>query len=120
MGPVIENILLKLRKDPSFDRNIAHVELLPERGPIYGELKEELPNSITDYLERKNIKLYKHQCDSIEEIRKGNNIIIQAPTDSGKTLAFNIPIVQARAKDRQATALDRYAAKALSNDQLMV
>ncbi|NPV51665.1 MAG: DEAD/DEAH box helicase [Candidatus Methanofastidiosum sp.] len=120
MEPVIENILLKLRKDPSFDRNIAHVESLPERGPVYGELKEELPISISDYLERKNIRLYKHQRDSLEEIRKGNNIIITTPTASGKTLAFNIPIFEALSKDRHATALYLYPAKALSNDQLKV
>ncbi|MCC7573877.1 MAG: DEAD/DEAH box helicase [Candidatus Methanofastidiosum sp.] len=120
MESVIENILLKLRRDPSFDRNIAHVELLPEKGPIYGELNEELPNSISDYLEIKNIRLYKHQCDSLEEIRKGNNIIITTPTASGKTLAFNIPIFEALSKDRQATALYLYPAKALSNDQLKV
>jgi DEAD/DEAH box helicase domain-containing protein len=117
---VIENILLKLRKDTSFDRNIAYVELLPEREPLYGEIKEELPNSISDYLERKNIRLYTHQCDSLEGIRKGNNIIITTPTASGKTLAFNIPIFEALSKDRHATALYLYPAKALSNDQLKV
>jgi DEAD/DEAH box helicase domain-containing protein len=120
MGSVIENILLKLRKDPSFDRNIAHVELLPERGPVYGEINQKLPDSISEYLERKNIRLYKHQCDSLEEIRKGNNIIITTPTASGKTLAFNIPIFEFLSKDRQATALYLYPAKALSNDQLKV
>ena len=120
MGSVIENILLKLRKDPSFDRNMVHVELLPERGPVYGEINQKLPDSISDYLERKNIRLYKHQCDSLEEIRKGNNIIITTPTASGKTLAFNIPIFEFLSKDRQATALYLYPAKALSNDQLKV
>lgn len=118
MGPVIETILLKLRKDPSFERNIAHVELLPEREPVYGEIKEQLPKSIGDYLERNNIKLYKHQCESLEEVRKGNNIIITTPTASGKTLAFNIPILETLSNDIHATALYLYPAKALSNDQL--
>ncbi|KYC46204.1 MAG: putative ski2-type helicase [Candidatus Methanofastidiosum methylothiophilum] len=117
---MIENILIKLRNDPSFDRNIAHVELIPERKSLYGEVKEELPDSISDYLERHNIRLYKHQCDSLEEIRNGNNIVITTPTASGKTLAFNIPIFEALEKDRHATALYLYPAKALSNDQLKV
>lgn len=120
MGPVIENILLKLRKDPSFDRNIAHVELLPEKGAVYGELEEQPPDKINDYLDIHNIRLYKHQCDSLEEIRKGNNIVITTPTASGKTLAFNIPIFESLAKDPNSTALYLYPTKALSNDQLKV
>ena len=70
MEPVIENIILKLRKEPSINRNIAHVELLPERGAIYAEIKKELPDKITDYLEINNIRLYKHQCDSLDAIRE--------------------------------------------------
>ncbi|HOT85504.1 MAG TPA: DEAD/DEAH box helicase [Methanofastidiosum sp.] len=120
MEQVIENILFKLRKDSSFDRNIAHVELLEEREPIYGEIKEELPINLSDYLERKNISLYKHQCESLEEIRKGNNIVITTPTASGKTLAFNLPIFEFLSKDSHATALYLYPTKALSNDQLKV
>ncbi len=120
MEPVIENILLKLRKEPYFNRNITHVELLKERGAIYGEIKGELPDKITDYLEINNIMLYKHQCESLEEIRNGNNIIITTPTASGKTLAFNIPIFESLANDPKATALYLYPTKALSNDQLKV
>ena len=120
MEPVIENILIKLRKDSSFERNIVHVELLPERKSVYGEIKEQLPDNIIDYLDINNIRLYKHQCDSLEEIRKGNNIIITTPTASGKTLAFNLPIFESLSKDTNATALYLYPAKALSNDQLKV
>ena len=120
MEPVIENILLKLRKDSSFERNIAHVEMLPKREAVYGEIKEQLPDSLSDYLEINNIQLFKHQCDSLEEIRKGNNIIITTPTASGKTLAFNLPIFESLSKDINGTALYLYPAKALSNDQLKV
>ena len=117
---MIEQTLLKLRKETSFNRNIAHIEPLPERGPVYGELKKQLPDKIVDYLEIKNIKLYKHQCDSLEGIREGNNIIITTPTASGKTLAFNLPIFEVMENDPKATALYLYPAKALSNDQLKV
>jgi len=120
MGQVIEQILMKLRKEPSFGRNIAHVELLPEREAVYGEIKKELPDKIVDYLEINNIRLYKHQCDSLEAIREGNNIIITTPTASGKTLAFNVPIFESLANDPKATALYLYPAKALSSDQLKV
>lgn len=120
MGPVIESVLLKLRNNTLFNKNIAHVELLPAREAVYGELKKELPKNITNYLERNNIKLYKHQTESLDKIRNGNNIIITTPTASGKTLAFNLPIFETLSNDSKSTALYLYPSKALSNDQLKV
>ncbi|RMD52289.1 MAG: DEAD/DEAH box helicase, partial [Nitrospirae bacterium] len=63
---------------------------------------------------------YKHQCEAIESIRTGKNIIITTPTASGKTLAFNIPVFERLGERKHATALYIYPTKALSNDQLKV
>ncbi len=47
-------------------------------------------------------------------------MVIVTPTASGKTLAFNIPVLEALTKDPKATALYLYPTKALTNDQLKV
>lgn len=103
-----------------FNDRIEHIELLHPKEPIYGELKKDLSHNIKNYLLKKNIKLYKHQCDAIDSLIVGKNIIITTPTASGKTLAFNIPIFEKLYHDKSATALYIYPTKALSNDQLKV
>ena len=75
---------------------------------------------IVKYLDESEIKLYQHQADTYEAIKNGENVIITTPTASGKTLAFNLPIMETLLEDNQATALYIYPAKALSNDQLHV
>jgi len=109
-----------LKRDSRYRDRVEHVEILPPKASIYGDLKKDLPQNIKNYLSKKGIKLYKHQCDAIESLRAGKNIIITTPTASGKTLAFNIPIFEKLEQDKKATALYLYPTKALSNDQLKV
>ena len=66
------------------------------------------------------MKLYKHQALAIEKSREDKNIIITTPTASGKTLSFNLPVLEELIKDNDACALYIYPAKALSYDQLKV
>ena len=81
---------------------------------------DNLNPKIVDYLKSKNAKLYKHQSETYEAIQNDENVIITTPTASGKTLAFNLPIMETMIEDEDATALYIYPAKALSNDQLHV
>ena len=71
------------------------------------------------YLIRK-INFYSHQAEAINKARQGKNVVIVTPTASGKTLAFNIPVLEALTNDKKATALYLYPTKALTNDQLKV
>jgi len=83
----------------------------------YGALDEPLPGALCDYLAHSGIRLYSHQCEAINGLRAGKNVIITTPTASGKTLAFNIPVFASLAADPGARALYLYPTKALSNDQ---
>jgi len=56
--------------------------------------------------------------EAIEEIRRGEQVAIVTPTASGKTLAFNLPVLERLITDPGATALYLYPMKALTNDQL--
>ena len=90
----------------------------PGRQPRYGELSSPLPVPLSQYLMRKGIRLYSHQVEAIEEIRRGEQVAIVTPTASGKTLAFNLPVLERLITDPDATALYLYPMKALTNDQL--
>jgi DEAD/DEAH box helicase domain-containing protein len=91
---------------------------LPGREPHYGELTSPLPPLLSQYLAQKGIRLYSHQAEVIERIRRGQQVAIVTPTASGKTLAFNLPVLERVIEDPGATALYLYPLKALTNDQL--
>ncbi|WP_296878235.1 DEAD/DEAH box helicase [uncultured Methanobrevibacter sp.] len=107
------------KNDVRFRDNIAHVETIPAKNASFKKI-DNLNDKIVDYLESKDMKLYEHQADTYEAIKEGEHVIITTPTASGKTLAFNLPIMETMIEDNDATALYIYPAKALSNDQLHV
>ncbi len=117
---MIATALEALQQSPRFRDRIAHVEVLPAREPQYGELGEPLSAGIAHYLDARRIRLYSHQCEAVEALRAGRNVILCTPTASGKTLGFDLPVFETLERDRQATALFVYPTKALSNDQLKV
>jgi len=116
---MVKRVLERFRRDWRFRDAIEHVETLPEREAEYAEVTG-LPENIREYLEANGIRLYRHQAEALEAVRDGRNILITTPTASGKTLAFNLPIMETLTLDKSATALYIYPAKALSRDQLGV
>lgn len=116
----MEAVISFLKTDSRYKDRVEPIGFLPPKEPTYGELKKDLSRNIKDYLLKKSIKLYGHQCDAIESLRLRKNVVITTPTASGKTLAFNIPIFERLEQDKSATALYLYPTKALANDQLKV
>ena len=107
------------KNDVRYRDNIAHVETIPAKEASFKKV-ENLDERIIRYLESNDMKLYCHQADTYEAIKAGEHVIITTPTASGKTLAFNLPIMETMIENCDATALYIYPAKALSNDQLHV
>jgi len=107
------------KNDVRYRDNIAHVETIPAKKASFKKV-ENLNEKIIEYLDSRGVKLYTHQAETYEAIKNDENVIITTPTASGKTLAFNLPIMETMIEDMEATALYIYPAKALSNDQLHV
>src|SRR5206468_3208644 len=63
-------------------------------------------------------QLYSHQAAALDATRAGKHIVVVTPTASGKTLCYNLPVLDAIAKDHTARALYIFPTKALSQDQL--
>jgi len=103
---------------------VSHFRTLSEPEPKMGNKVMELglDENITKVLEEKGIEqFYKFQEDAILEIMRGNNVIITAPTASGKTEAFVVPIIQKILDENskgRVLALFVYPTKSLSKDQL--
>ena len=60
--------------------------------------------------------MYQHQSEAIAQALEGANVVLQAPTASGKTLAFQIPVLESL-REPGAHALMLYPTKALALDQ---
>jgi len=116
----VDSFVNGLKKLDGYNGQIEHIEYFPSKKGNQGRLEYLLPASIQQYLDNRNIELYKHQTDAINLARRGENIVIATPTASGKTLAFNIPVFESLSRNPQARALYIYPMKALANDQLNV
>ena len=116
----VEDVLRLLNLNPVYRSRVVHIETTGPEFPAFGSLDYPLDESIVSYLIQRGIRLYSHQCDAINRIRAGKNVIITTPTASGKTLAFNIPVFEKIVRDPEARALYLYPTKALTNDQLLV
>ena len=102
---------------------ISEYKVLSNPEPKMGCKVEELglDESITEHLKELKIdQFYKFQEEAIEEITFGENVVIEAPTASGKTEAFLIPVIQRikkEAADGNVFAIFVYPTKALARDQ---
>ena len=114
---IIENILFS-KKD-----YVSEYKILKNPEPKLGSKIEELglDEFILNYLRELKIKqFYKFQEESIKEIIYGENIVIEAPTASGKTEAFLIPVIHKIKKESSegnVFAIFVYPTKALARDQ---
>jgi DEAD/DEAH box helicase domain-containing protein len=70
-------------------------------------------------LERRGInQLYSHQAEALSLVSGGRNIVVTTPTASGKTLCYNVPVLDAILKDSATRALYLFPTKALAQDQM--
>ncbi|MHA1973131.1 MAG: DEAD/DEAH box helicase, partial [Candidatus Hodarchaeales archaeon] len=114
----LDSFLQGLTKQEGYKDQITHIEYLPQKKAEFGKLEYSLPTGLQRFLDNRQIKLYKHQTDAINYVRDGENVVIATPTASGKTLSFNLPVLETMLHDPQARALYIYPMKALENDQL--
>jgi DEAD/DEAH box helicase domain-containing protein len=70
------------------------------------------------YLGKGIRQLYSHQAAAAETVRAGKNVVIVTPTASGKTLCYNLPILNAILENSDSRALYLFPTKALAQDQL--
>jgi DEAD/DEAH box helicase domain-containing protein len=97
---------------------LAHAETVPARPPHTAPLPDEVHPALRDALALRGIaELYAHQAASWEAARRGEHVIVTTGTASGKTLAFNLPVLDALAHEPKSRALYLYPTKALAQDQ---
>lgn len=100
------------------DNLVAIENTPPTPGKLY-HLPEDLPITLKNSLILQNItELYEHQIESLNALRKGLDVCIFTPTASGKTLCYNLAILESCLQEPQTTALYIFPLKALALDQM--
>jgi DEAD/DEAH box helicase domain-containing protein len=97
---------------------LAYQAIVPRREPRTAPLPEALHPEVRAALARQGIsELYAHQAQAWEAAERGEHLIVTTGTASGKTLAFNLPVLNALAAEPKNRALYLYPTKALAQDQ---
>jgi len=104
---------------PGYAGQIVHVEEIPAREAVYGDLSPELPRPIREALRGLGIeRLYSHQAEAIGRLRGREHTAIVTSTASGKTLCYNLPVLEALLAEPEAKAFYLFPTKALAQDQM--
>jgi DEAD/DEAH box helicase domain-containing protein len=97
---------------------LAYQSIVARREPRIAPLPPALHAEVRAALARQGIsELYAHQAQAWEASERGEHLIVTTGTASGKTLAFNLPVLNALAAEPKNRALYLYPTKALAQDQ---
>lgn len=112
------SLAASLQNDPQFMANVTHWEHMPEREGVYRDFPDELSPRLASILKSRGItRLYSHQEAAYKAVRGGEDVVVVTPTASGKTLCYNLPILQDLLEHKDHRALYLFPTKALSQDQ---
>jgi len=104
--------------DPA-DEGLVHLRHRPARSATLVELPDDLPTSLRARLEHAGIdRLWSHQAETLDRARQREHLVIATGTASGKSLAYQLPVVERLLTDDSAAALYLAPTKALAHDQL--
>ncbi len=108
-----------LRDRSDYQDQIVHTRFLPAHAPQFATLERPLHPRLENRLQSRGIvRLYTHQAAAVDTVRRGAHIAVVTPTASGKTLCYNLPVLDALLADATGRALYLFPTKALAQDQL--
>jgi DEAD/DEAH box helicase domain-containing protein len=118
---MFDRLLAKLRTEDWFTSALAANRQQPARPGVHSDVP--LRDDLREALQRSGIeRLFQHQTEVLRLARQGRNVVVATPTASGKTLCFNLPVLErvleAREQQQDAFALYLFPLKALEHDQL--
>ena len=115
----VDQLAEKLRRDNLFMENVVRWEELPAREARYGDYPAGLDERLQPVLRQRGVQqLYSHQAHSIAATMRGEDVVVVTPTASGKTMCYNLPVLDSILKNPDARALYLFPTQALSADQV--
>ncbi|KGE73559.1 DEAD/DEAH box helicase [Spirochaeta lutea] len=115
---LLSRALEELHHDDVFMQQVSRWITIPAKSGVYENLPENLDQRIIRALQDRGInELYSHQRKSYDLVNQGRSVCIVTPTASGKTLSYNLPVIQGILTQPESRALYLFPTKALSQDQ---
>jgi DEAD/DEAH box helicase domain-containing protein len=109
----------KLKHHRFYAPQVVHHQPFPSQRAKFSRPEKDFSPDLARALEKMGIaRLYSHQVEAIEQVRRGKNVVIATPTASGKTLTYNLPVVERLFQNPEGKALYLFPLKALEQDQL--
>jgi len=114
--PDIKNIILS---DSKLGKNVQYVYKIDGQDGDFRSFPEELSDEIKAVLNKRGVdQLYSHQAKAWQLARSRDNFTVVTPTASGKTLCYNLPVLQQILEEPNSKAMYIFPTKALSQDQM--
>ncbi len=115
----LEQILASIRTDPALARHLTAWRELPARPGRFAPVPPSVDLRLASALWRSGIeRLYSHQAEAFEIAQSGRHLVVVTPTASGKTLCYNLPVLNRLLSEPETRALYLFPTKALSMDQV--
>ncbi|KZV69057.1 DEAD/H helicase [Peniophora sp. CONT] len=117
--PGIEEVLEDIQEELWYNGQVQYRRAFDAREAQLGQLNTALSDSIRHALQssRGVTSLYLHQAAAVNALADGKDVIVSTSTASGKSIIYQVPIIQFLEGDLAATALIIYPTKALAQDQ---
>jgi DEAD/DEAH box helicase domain-containing protein len=115
---MVERLIDELQNDPSFMDKVRHWQVVPAGAGRYAPVPEFLDSRIRSALKSRGIEeLYSHQAAAVSAVTAGEHVVVVTPTASGKTLTYNLPVLNRILSEPDSRSLYLFPTKALSQDQ---
>src|SRR5579875_2771950 len=115
----LDMLLAEWNRDESFQNQVTEWHIEPAKPARYRDVPAWLHEDVRNALSKRGIsELYLHQVESLQYIHQNRDVMVVTPTASGKTLCYNLPVLDAICKNPASRALYLFPTKALSQDQV--
>jgi DEAD/DEAH box helicase domain-containing protein len=115
----LDQILDALRIHPDIAPRITAWHESPPRPARWAPFPAALDTRLAEALRRRGVEaLYTHQAEAYQAAAAGDDLVVVTPTASGKTLCYNLPVLDRILREPESRALYLFPTKALSADQV--
>ena len=116
---MLQDFIRELKESADTRDLLSHYNYLPEKPVEYAPDDAGLSAPVLEDLRRLGIpRLYRNQGEALAAIRAGRHLLVATPTASGKTLIYNLPVLESLLENPRGHALYLFPLKALEQDQL--